>query len=80
MAPLDREDNRSWVRMAGILTAIPLALGAGPLVGWWIGQWCDRQFNTEPIGLVLGLCLGLAASASQTKRLLESFSRIRPRR
>lgn len=72
---MSREEQKSWVQLAGIMTGIPVILGSGPLVGWWVGQWVDRRFRTEPLGLITGLLLGVAASVSQTGRLLRFFTK-----
>ena len=50
-----------------------MILAAGPLVGYWIGQWVDWRFGIEPWGMVILVLLGLAAG---TKQVIEIIRRI----
>ena len=50
-----------------------MILAAGPLVGYWIGQWVDRRFGIAPWGMVIFALLGLAAG---TKQVIEIIRRI----
>lgn len=38
---------------------------AGPIIGYWIGQWADNRFGTDPWGKVLVSLLGFVASLKQ---------------
>lgn len=58
------------VRQIGIATTIPMILAAGPLVGYWIGQWVDRRFGSEPWGVVILALLGLAAGIKQVVHVI----------
>lgn len=62
------------VRQIGTATTIPMILAAGPLVGYWIGQWADRRFGTEPWGVVILALLGLAASAKQVIEIIRRIN------
>ena len=65
----ERDLSRTW-RQVGIFTSIPLLLAAGPLVGFVIGRFLDRQFQTPPWGLIGAILLGLAAAIRETIRLI----------
>ncbi len=62
--------NGKFVRQIGIATTIPMVLAAGPLVGFWIGQWIDRRFGSEPWGVVIVALLGLAAGIKQVVHMI----------
>ena len=66
----DDRDLYRTLRQVGIFTTIPLLLAAGPLVGFVIGRFLDRQFQTAPWGLIGAILLGLAASIRETIRLI----------
>lgn len=40
--------------------AIPGLLLSGPLAGWWIGSWLDKQLGTQFV-MILLILLGLVA-------------------
>jgi F0F1-type ATP synthase assembly protein I len=78
------EDPRfEGLRSAGLLLAIPTILIVAPLVGFFIGQWCDRRFGTSPWLVILGLILGFTAAGRETtliyRRYLEQEERKRRR-
>jgi F0F1-type ATP synthase assembly protein I len=80
--PGSNQDPRyEGLRSAGLLLAIPTILIVAPLVGFFIGQWCDRRFGTSPWLVILGLILGFAAAGRETtliyRRYLEQEERKR---
>ena len=73
------EEKRSlsygkFVRQVGIATTIPMILAAGPLVGYWIGQWVDRRFGMEPWGTVILALSGLAAGIKQVVEIIRRLN------
>ncbi|MBI3804768.1 MAG: AtpZ/AtpI family protein [Nitrospirae bacterium] len=71
MAEDDKDAQR---RQVIVLTAIPMVLVAGPLVGFLIGNYLDGKFGTGPWLMILFLILGGAASVKQVKQLLSKTS------
>jgi F0F1-type ATP synthase assembly protein I len=69
--PKRSREERSRARQVGILTAIPAALLAGPLIGGLFGNFLDSHLGTGPWGLLVFLALGFAASGIEVKRLLQ---------
>ena len=61
------------VRQIGLVTTIPMILAAGPLVGFWIGQWGDMRFGTDPWGKVFVSLLGFAASVKQVVSIIHRW-------
>lgn len=54
---------------------IPMLLVAGPLVGFFVGRFLDRQYHTAPWGLIGAILLGLAASVRETIRAIRQAIR-----
>lgn len=48
-------------RAMALMSAILSQLAGSTLVGLFVGRWIDRSLSTEPIFLIFGLLLGLAA-------------------
>lgn len=66
----DREERYRQARVIGGLSSIPLLLGAGALIGFFIGRWIDRRFGTEPWLTLVFVGLGFAASVRSTIDLI----------
>ncbi|TAK09638.1 MAG: AtpZ/AtpI family protein [Candidatus Manganitrophaceae bacterium] len=71
MAEDDKDLQR---RQAMILTAIPMVLVAGPLVGFLIGNYLDGKFGTAPWLMIFFIIMGAGASIKQVKQLLAKTS------
>ena len=61
------------VRQIGVVTTIPMILVAGPLVGYWIGQWGDSRFGTDPWGKTIVALLGFVASLKQVITVIQRW-------
>lgn len=61
------------LRSAGLLLAIPTILIVAPLVGFFIGNWLDRRFNTSPWLVIIGLILGFIAAGRETYRIYRRY-------
>lgn len=72
--PKGTETGR-WLRPVGLLTAIPFVLMFGPLIGYFVGEWLDRKWGTEPYLMVTLIVLGFVASAKEVWGLIKRASR-----
>lgn len=63
-------DTARQLQQAGLLTAIPFVLLVGPALGYYLGTALDRRWTPAPWGLLLGLVVGLLASARVTIQLI----------
>ena len=61
------------VRQIGVVTTIPMILVAGPLVGYWIDQWGDSRFGTDPWGKTIVALLGFVASLKQVITVIQRW-------
>ena len=73
MAP--RPDASFWIKQAGLLTAIPMVLLIGPALGYYLGTALDHRWSWSPGGMIGGIFLGLAASATVTVELIQQAQR-----
>ncbi len=73
MAP--RPDASFWIKQAGLLTAIPMVLLVGPVVGYYVGTAVDHHWSWSPAGLIGGIVLGFVASARVTIELIQQAKR-----
>ena len=70
---VEKKDAYSQLKQIGVLTTVPIILVAGPIVGYFIGDWVDRQFRFYPWGTILFLVLGFVASGREIFRLLKQL-------
>ena len=61
----------SQVKQIGSLTAVPIILVVGPLVGYFIGNWIDRHFRFYPWFTILFVIMGFVAAGREVSRLLK---------
>ena len=47
---------------------------SGPLVGYFIGNWLDSKFDTEPYLMIVMIFLGVISSARESFKLLKQVS------
>ncbi|WP_010677200.1 AtpZ/AtpI family protein [Bacillus timonensis] len=65
----DKYPLRAYALMSGILSQLVGSI----LLGIFLGRWIDRMLGTEPLFLIIGLLLGLAAGVYATIRLVNHF-------
>ncbi|MDP6980044.1 MAG: AtpZ/AtpI family protein [Myxococcota bacterium] len=58
---LTRQQSAAYQGAVEAALAVPIAAG----IGWW----CDRQFESQPIGLLIGVVIGFAAMLLRVLRL-----------
>lgn len=49
-------------------------LVAGPLLGYFAGNWLDEKFGTEPYLMIILILIGLVSSGRETYILLKQLS------
>lgn len=59
------------MRQIGLLTSIPFLLLGGVIVGFLIGNWLDKKFDTEPYLAALGVLAGVAAAAIEIVQVVK---------
>jgi ATP synthase protein I len=42
-------------------TSVGIEMGVATLIGWWIGSWLDKEFDTYPWLSLVFLLIGVAA-------------------
>ncbi len=70
-----RQERARQLRQVAILTTIPVALLAGPLLGALIGNWLDKKFSTELIFTLIFVALGLGGAILQVISLIRQASK-----
>jgi F0F1-type ATP synthase assembly protein I len=69
---MNQKNRRPYQAMA-LMSGILSQLVGSVLVGIFAGRWLDRTWDTEPLFLIIGLLLGLAAGVYAMVRLIQHF-------
>lgn len=68
-----RRNNRHPYKAMALMSAILSQLVGSILIGIFSGRWLDRTLGTEPLFLIFGLLIGLAAGVYAMLRLVQHF-------
>jgi F0F1-type ATP synthase assembly protein I len=66
----EERENRSLLRQAAVLSAIPGFLVVPPVAGVFIGRWLDQRYHTQPWLLLVFLLLGFGSGIRLTVQTL----------
>jgi ATP synthase protein I len=67
------QKHKSPFRAMALYSTILSQLAGSALIGIFLGRWIDGKCQTEPLFLVIGLLLGLAAGILAMLRTLRRF-------
>ncbi|WP_366161428.1 AtpZ/AtpI family protein [Bacillus infantis] len=67
-----RKDRHPFQAMA-LMSAILSQLVGSVLIGIFLGRWLDNVIGTEPLFLIVGLLIGLAAGTYAMLHLVRRF-------
>ncbi len=59
-----------WIRIGGLLSFIPFVLAAGPVGGYFLGNYLMHKFNLPYYILIICIILGFLGSARETIRII----------
>jgi F0F1-type ATP synthase assembly protein I len=72
--PQDSQDDlKDDATKIGVYLTIPFVLAVSPILGWWIGSWLDKKFDTAPYLMYIGLLFGFVAGFRELYRLIKRF-------
>jgi ATP synthase protein I len=69
------QDDRRWIRKAGLASSIGLVLVISITIGYFFGSWMDRIFHTEPWLMLVFTLMGIVAGFIQMIRIANDLSR-----
>ena len=62
-------------RQIGLLSSIPFILALAPIVGYFLGIYLDKKFQTEPWLQLTLLGLGFVAGVRETVKIVKMAQR-----
>jgi ATP synthase protein I len=73
LKPETEDEKRDQVTKIGVYLTIPFVLAVSPILGWWIGSWLDKKFETTPYLMYAGLLFGFVAGFRELYNLIKRF-------
>lgn len=64
------------IKTAGFATFIPFMLAAGPLSGYFIGEFLQRKFNLSSHIVLVSVVFGFLAGIMEAVRILRIIARM----
>ncbi len=71
-----KDDLYKGIKTVGFITFIPFILAAGPLSGYFAGDFMQKKFNLSSHVVLLGVVFGFAAGVMETVRILKAVARM----
>ncbi|QOR66514.1 AtpZ/AtpI family protein [Cytobacillus suaedae] len=68
-----RQKQKHPLQAIALMSGILSQLVGSVLVGIFLGRWIDKTLNTEPLFLIFGLLLGLAAGIYAMFRMVNHY-------
>ena len=59
-----------WIKIGGLLSFIPVIMGAGPLGGYFCADYLQKRFGLPGYISPLFIVIGFIASARETVRII----------
>jgi len=67
---VDKKEIYKWIKLGGLLSFIPFIMAAGPLLGYWVGDYLVKEWNSPFVVLILSLLVGLLVSLRESIRII----------
>lgn len=61
------------LQQMGAFITIPFVLVIPPLVGWLIGKWLDKKWDTSPYLMYILIFLGVLAGVLECYRIIKEY-------
>ncbi len=71
-----KEDFYKGVKTVGFVTFIPFMLAAGPLSGYFVGDFIQKRFNLSAHVVLLSVAVGFLAGLMEMIRILKAVARM----
>lgn len=73
---MGKENFYKGVKNIGMVTFIPFMLAAGPLSGYFVGDFIQKKFNLSTWVVILSVIVGFIAGVMETIRIIKIVARM----
>jgi hypothetical protein len=75
-SPMQKEDFYKGVKTVGFITFIPFMLAAGPLSGYFVGDFLQKRFNLSHYVVLTSIAFGFILGVMEMVRILKIVTRM----
>jgi F0F1-type ATP synthase assembly protein I len=72
----DKKEIYKRIKIAGLISYIPIMLAAGPLCGFFLGDYLQKKFKLPYFLLVLCILTGIIIGVREAVRIIKLVSEI----
>jgi len=72
---MNKANAYKWIKVAGLLSLIPIILASGPLAGYIAGYYLIKLFNFPHYTLIVCAIIGFIAAARETLAIIKAALR-----
>ena len=65
-----KKEVYKWVKIAGLISFIPVMLSAGPLGGYFFGDFLEKKFSLPSYIIYISMGIGAIAGIRETVRII----------
>jgi len=66
----DKKELYKRIKISGLILYIPIMLLAGPMSGFFLGDYLQKKFHLPYFILIILVCLGLAVGIREVIRII----------
>ncbi len=70
-----KESLYQGIKVVGFVTFIPFILAAGPLTGFWVGDFLVKKFKFPDYLVLIGIGLGFLVAVIETIKILKAVKK-----
>ncbi|MDO8489565.1 MAG: hypothetical protein Q7S42_05610 [Candidatus Omnitrophota bacterium] len=74
-----KEDFYKGIKTVGFVTFIPFMLAAGPLSGYFVGNFLQKKFNLSSYTVLISVVFGFLVGIMETIKILRIVARMNKR-
>ncbi|MDD5128409.1 MAG: AtpZ/AtpI family protein [Candidatus Omnitrophica bacterium] len=73
---MQKEDLYKGIKTVGFVSFIPFMLAAGPLSGYFVGDFLQKKFNLSRWIVLFGIVFGFLAAIIEIVKILKAIGRV----
>jgi ATP synthase protein I len=66
-------EKKKMLKQMSIFITIPFVMAVPPIIGWLLGGWLDKFFDTEPFFTYSMIIFGIIAGFREFYRILKKY-------
>ena len=66
-----KADLYKWIKIGGLLSFLPFVLGAGPIAGYFLGNYLEHKFGLPGYVSIVLVTVGFIGSFKETIRIVK---------